>query len=207
MSFVIAGAIALFVIAVMLGAYNRFAARRIRAQRAWLELDAELERRHEFVPVLVDRVRRAAPNERRMLDAATTLNLTAMAVHREPDAQAPIEQALDQALEQVLSATDRYPELKASSEFLAVRQQLLDVEGRIDAARRTYNAHVRSFDILVNTFPSLLIARMFGFVPEPYFELEPVVGRVPPPAVDLSPWTAPAVSRVSRPQWPGQAAG
>jgi LemA protein len=207
MSFVLAGAIALLVIAVMLGAYNRFAARRSRAQRSWLAVDHELQCRHVLVPVLVDTVRRVAPHERRMLDAATTLNLTAMAVRREPDAQAPIEQALDQALEQLLIATERYPELEASAAFLAVRHELLDVEHRIEAARVTYNAHARSFDILVRTFPTLVIARMFGFEPEPYFELEPAVGQVPPPSVDLSPWTAPAISRVSRPPWPGQAAG
>src|SRR2546421_1149337 len=91
----LAAAIALGVIAVMLYAYARFTALRVRVQQRWDELDAALRERHMLVPTLVDRVRRDAPHNTRLLDTTTSLNLRAMAVRREADAQAVAEQALE----------------------------------------------------------------------------------------------------------------
>ena len=187
--YLVAGAVALAVIAVMLFAYVRFTALRVRVQRAWDDVEAALEERHRLVPTLVDTVRQYAAHDVRLLDTATSLNLMAMAVHREADAQAVPEQALEGVLHQVVAAGDRHPELRWDPAFRALEQQLLAIEDRIQALRAVYNAETRSFDRLVQTFPTLIIAHMFGFVPEPYFELEPSVAHFPTSSIDLSPWT------------------
>ncbi len=187
-SFVVAAAIALLLILLMLGAYNRFAYCRKRVQRSWRDVDAELQRRHDIVPAFVNAVRQHAASEREAVDTATSLQLTAMAVQRAADAQALAEQALGQGLQQLIALGARYPELRTSTEFLGLEQQLIEIEDRIQDVSRVYNAHVRRFNALVKRFPSLVIARMFGFTPEPYFELQPAVGHVPAPSVDLTPW-------------------
>ncbi len=188
-AFVIAGVVAGAVIVVMLGGYRHFTSTRARVQHAWDDVDTQLHRRHTLVPTLVNAVRRYPPFDPRLLDTATSLNLTAMAVHREADAQALAEQALEHALQQVVAAGSRNAELRGDEEFRAVQQQLNEIEDRIQELRGIYNDTARSFDRLVQTFPTLIIAHMFGFAPEPYFELEPAVGHVPAPSIDLSPWT------------------
>jgi LemA protein len=85
-----------------------------------------------------------------------------------------------------MAVAERYPELRASDQFLALQQELADTEDRIQVARRIYNANVRAYDTLVQTFPALLIARTFGFTVRPYFELDPIVRDSGPPPVDLS---------------------
>ena len=112
-----------------------------------------------------------------------------MATMREPDEQATREQALGRGVAQLMAVAERYPELRASEQFLALQRELADTEDRIQVARRIYNANVRAYDTLVQTFPSLVIARLFGFTARPYFELDPVVRGSGPPGVDLSPHT------------------
>ncbi|HYL50470.1 MAG TPA: LemA family protein [Acidimicrobiia bacterium] len=184
----LASVIALAVIAVMLAAYTRFTTLRTRVLRGWHELDAALGERHMLVPTLVDTVRRQGPHDARLLDTATSCNLRAMAVRREADAQAVAEQALEGVLRQVIAAGDRHPELRWNPAFRALEHELSEIEDRIQELRVAYNADTRSFDRLVQTFPTLIFAHMFGFAPEPYFELEPSVDYLSTSPVDLSPW-------------------
>ncbi len=188
-AFLIGAGVALAVIAAMLFAYRRFTELRTRVQRAWDAVDAALQERHELVPTLVDKVRHSTRHDTHLLDTATSLNLTAMAVRREPDAQALAEQALEHVVHQILAAGDRHLKLRSDTEFRAMQQQLVEIEARIRERRGVYNEETRNFDRLVQTFPTLIIARMFGFAPQPYFELDPAAGHVPAPLIDLSPWT------------------
>jgi len=105
---------------------------------------------------------------------------------READQQGPREQALAQGVTQLLAVAERYPDLKASEQFLALQRELSDTEDRIQVARRIYNANVRAYDTLVQTFPAMLVARWFKFTVQPYFELDPIVRGAGPPPVDLS---------------------
>ena len=85
-----------------------------------------------------------------------------------------------------MAVAEGYPDLKANDEFLALQRELVDTEDRIQVARRIYNANVRSYDTLVQSFPALIIARSFEFELRPYFELDPAVRDAGPPSVDLS---------------------
>jgi len=109
-------------------------------------------------------------------------------VRREADAQAVAEQALEGVLRQVIAAGDRHAELRWNPAFRALEHELSEIEDRIQELRAVYNADTRSFDRLVQTFPTLIFAHMFGFAPEPYFELEPSAEYLSTSPVDLSPW-------------------
>ena len=85
-----------------------------------------------------------------------------------------------------MAVAERYPDLKANESFLALQRELVNTEDRIQVSRRIYNANVRAYDSLVQTFPSMIIARQFHFAAQPYFEVEPAVHDAGPPTVDLS---------------------
>jgi len=182
----IAASIAIFVIAVLLIVYNRFVHLRNMVDESWHDIGTELQRRYDLIPNLVDTVKGYAAHEREVFNSVTSLRIDAMATQRPADAQAPREQALGAGVARLMAVAERYPDLKASSEFFALQQELIATEDRIQVARRIYNANVRSYDTLVQTFPSLIIARSFDFELRPYFELEPAVRDAGPPSVDLS---------------------
>ena len=182
--FVIAGVIALVIVVALLLIYNRFVRLRNKVQESRHDVGTELQRRYDLIPNLVATVRGYAEHEQAVFNAVTSLRVDAMAIRRAPDAQAEHEQALGQGVAQLMAVAERYPDLKASTQFTELQRRLADTEDRIQVARRIYNANVRTFDSLVQTFPSLLIAKMFDFTAEPYFEMEPGAGTTPP--VDLS---------------------
>jgi len=127
-----------------------------------------------------------AAHERETFEAVTAQRADALAAPRSPEEQSPRQQALGRGVAQLLAVAEQYPELRASEQFLRLQQELTDTEDRIQVARRIYNANVRAYDSLVQTFPALVVARSFGFVAVPYFQLDPVVRAAGPPNVDLS---------------------
>jgi len=166
--------------------YNRLVHLRNLTRESWRDIDTELQRRYDLVPNLVSTVKGYAAHEQQTFEAVTAQRADAMAATREPDEQAPREQALGRGVGRLLAVAEQYPELLASTQFLALQRELTDTEDRIQVARRIYNANVRAYDTLVQTFPTLFIARSFGFAARPYFELDPVVRAAGPPPVDLS---------------------
>jgi LemA protein len=166
--------------------YNRLVHLRNMTRESWRDIDTELQRRYDLVPNLVNTVKGYAAHEQQVFEAVTAQRASAMATNREPDQQGPQEAALGRGVAQLMAVAERYPELKASGNFLALQRQLADTEDRIQVSRRIYNANVRAYDTLVETFPSMLIARMGGFVVRPYFEADPVIRESGPPPVDLS---------------------
>jgi LemA protein len=179
------------VVAVPFLVYNRLVHLRNVSRESWRDIDTELQRRYDLIPNLVDTVKGYAAHEQQTFETVTALRADAMgadamAETREPDEQATREQALGRGVSQLLAVAERYPELRASEQYLALQRELADTEDRIQVSRRIYNANVRAYDTLVQTFPSMLVARMFGFTTRPYFELAPIVRDTGPPPVDLS---------------------
>ena len=187
MAIVIAIALlALFVVGIGFGIFNRLVRLRNMVRESWRNIDTELQRRYDLIPNLVSTVKGYAAHERAVFESVTQLRTDAMAEHGPPDAQATREVALGQGVGQLMAVAENYPELKASEHFLGLQRQLIDTEDRIQVSRRIYNANVRAYDSLVQTFPSLIIARRFRFETEPYFEVEPVVRSAGPPPINLS---------------------
>jgi LemA protein len=183
---IVAGAIVLFVALVLLLIYNRFVHLRNMIDESWHDIGTELQRRYDLIPNLVNTVKGYAAHEREVFESVTSLRLDAMAVPRAPDAQAPREQALGRGVAQLMAVAENYPDLKASDHFLSLQRALIDTEDRIQVSRRIYNANVRAYDTLVQSFPAVIIARRFQFELRPYFEVEPAVRDAGPPSVDLS---------------------
>ena len=184
---------ALGVVALAIGlSYNRFVQQRNLIHDSWSNIDTELRRRHDLIPNLVETVQGYAVHERDVLTEVTQARTAAVdsAVpadrvgRAEPtDAQAGAENALAGSLRHLLAVAERYPDLKADRAFLALQDELTNTEDRIQAARRFYNANVRGYNQRVGSVPSNVIASVFGFRPERFFEVEPVVRERPPTAL------------------------
>lgn len=169
--------ISLVVLLVVLSAwsvaiYNRLVRLRNLVQESWRQIDVELQRRHDLIPNLVETVKGYAKHERETLDAVIQARNAASEPTTSPVAQAQAENVLTQALGRLFALTEAYPDLKANANFLSLQQELTNTEDRLAAGRRFYNANVRELNILVETFPHLIIARAFGFTQAEYFEAE-----------------------------------
>jgi LemA protein len=144
--------------------YNRLVAARNAVKEGWAGIDVQLKRRHDLVPMLVEAVGAYARHERGLLERVARLRS-----RRVPDLAEEAE--LSHELERLLAVAEAYPELKASANFLALHQELTEVEEKLQLARRYYNCAVRVYNTLLESFPTLLVARRFGFTPARYFEL------------------------------------
>ncbi|HEX5212412.1 MAG TPA: LemA family protein [Pseudolabrys sp.] len=167
--------------------FNRLVRTRQMANEAWSGIDVQLKRRSELVPNLVETVKGYAGHERGVLDEVTQRRGAAQAVPSGDVAQrAQAEGALSGALGRLIALSENYPDLKASANFLGLQQQLADLENELQMARRYYNGAVRNQNVLVQSFPSNLIAGVFGFAPREFFELADV-GERNAPQVNLAP--------------------
>lgn len=180
---VLAGAVAL--LAGVALSYNRFVHQRQLIRNAWSNIDTELRRRYDLVPNLVRTVQGYATHERTVLEEVIRARSAALASHGRADQQAADENFLVGALRHLFAVAEGYPQLKASRGFLELQQELAVTEDRIQAARRLYNGNVRDYNQRVQSIPSNLVANLFGFAEEPYFEVDRAVREGPPPAVRL----------------------
>jgi LemA protein len=166
--------------------YNRLVRLRNLIDESWHNVDTELQRRYDLIPNLVATVKGYAAHERAVFESVTTLRTQAMAERRPPDAQAPIEQALGRGVAQMMAVAEHYPDLQASDNFLDLQRALVDTEDRIQVARRIYNANVRSYNNMVQSFPSMVVANAMHYDPRPFFEIDRAVREAGPPSVDVS---------------------
>jgi LemA protein len=173
--------------------YNRFIAQKQQIKDAWANIDTELRRRYDLIPNLVETVRGYAAHERAVFDEVTRARAAATAATGSPASQAAAEGPLVAALRQLLAVAEAYPDLKANQNFLALQSELANTEDRLQTARRFYNANVRDYNQRVKQFPSVLIASMFGFKEEEFFEVEEALREAGAPQVSFT-GAAPGVS-------------
>ena len=174
-------AVAVVLLISVVAMYNRFVRQRTLVDESWGGIDVELTRRHDLIPNLVETVQGYAAHERALLETLVQAREAATA-HREdrPAARGGFEDSVGRALQQVLARVEAYPDLKASQNFLDLQDELTLTEDRIAASRRFYNGNVRAYNTRVRTFPSNLVAAMFGFRPREFFELtDPATASAP----------------------------
>jgi LemA protein len=164
--------------------YNRFVSQRNLIKNSFANIDTELRRRYDLIPNLVETVKGYAAHEREVFeDVARTRSAAAATSGQSPATQAAAEGPFVAALGRLFAVAENYPELKANQNFLALQAELSNTEDRIQAARRFYNANVADFNRRVQAFPSVLIARSFGFKEEEFFEIpeaeRAAVGQAP----------------------------
>ncbi|MFN2388457.1 MAG: LemA family protein [Actinomycetota bacterium] len=156
----------------LLISYNRFVEQRNVMSNSWANIDTELRRRYDLVPNLVETVQGYAAHERAVLEAVTRARAAAAGTDGPASVQAEAEAPLVRALRELFAVVESYPDLKASRSFLALQDELVHTEDRIQAARRFYNANVRDYNRRVQSFPSNLVARLFGFGVGQYFNID-----------------------------------
>ena len=154
--------------------YNRLVALRTRAAAAWSDIDVQLKRRHDLVGNLVETVKGYATHERQTLDEviAARNKATSAAGSGHPAEAGHAEAALSAQLRTIFALAEAYPDLKASTNFRDLQQSLESLETNLQQARRYYNAVVRDFNTLIQSVPSVFVARTFGFAEREFFELD-----------------------------------
>jgi LemA protein len=175
---IIIAAIVLLPLIWLIVTYNNFVKLRFQCHNAWSNIDTELKRRYELIPNLVETVKGYAQHERQVFQLVTDARAKAIASTGSPASQAQDENVLVGSLRQLFGVVENYPDLKTSRNFLKLQTQLVETEDRIQAARRFYNGNVRDLNTLVQSFPSNLIAAMFGFTNEEFFDIEEVSHRL-----------------------------
>ena len=170
--------IALFVIAM----YNRLVTLRQRVREAWSDIDVQLKRRYDLVPNLVETVKGYAAHEKTVFENVTNARANAIAAGASgsPEQRAQAENILTGALRSVFAVAENYPQLQASQNFRDLQEQLTATEDKIAFARRFYNGNVRDYNTSLQTFPTTLLAGMFGLTAEQYFELADATERATP---------------------------
>lgn len=169
-TWIIIGAIVLLGL-ILAGIYNRLIGLRNRTDEAWSDIDVQLKRRYDLIPNLVETVKGYATHERTAFENVTAARSAAMGA-QSPHDKAVAENALSQTLKSLFAVAEAYPDLKASSNFGKLQDELSDTENKIQASRRFYNGNVRDLNTAIQTFPTNLLASMFGFKSREFFEVE-----------------------------------
>jgi len=182
------GYIVLIIIAViafyLVGLYNSLIKLRNQVKNAWAQIDVQLKRRHDLIPNLIETVRGYMVHERETLESITRLRTQAMSAETVAD-KAKAEGMLGTMLGKLQVAVEAYPDLKANQNFLALQEELTSTENKISFSRQSYNDQVLFYNNKLQMFPSNVVAGMFNFKPEEYFEIEtPAEKEVP--KVDFS---------------------
>jgi len=151
--------------------YNGLVRLRNRAKEAWADIDVQLIRRYTLIPNLVGTVKGYASHERGVLKEVTEARTKAMGAKNLKE-RSETESALSGTLKTLFAVAERYPDLKASTNFLELQRELRDTEDKIQAARRFYNGNVRDLNIKLESFPERLIVPSLGFEKMDFFELK-----------------------------------
>lgn len=164
-------AAAIVVLGIVL--YNRLVRSQQLANEGWSGIDVQLKRRSDLIPNLVTTVEGYAGHERALFEEIARLRTEAGRI-REDDVtgRAKAETKLASAVGQLIALAESYPDLKASENFGKLQSELATVEDELQMARRYYNGAVRNLNILVESFPSNVMAQLFGFRLRDYFEID-----------------------------------
>ena len=179
------GVVALLAILVIIS-YNRFVAQRNLIDNAWANIDTELRRRYDLIPNLIETVRGYASHERAVFENVTRARAMAASATGSPAEQAAAEGPFVAALRQLFAVAENYPQLRANENFLQLQGELANTEDRIQTSRRFYNNNVQDFNRRVQSFPSLIVAKMFGFREREFFEIDEAIREAGPPRVDFA---------------------
>jgi LemA protein len=161
---------------VLAGMYNSLVQLRVRADSSWSDIDVQLKRRHDLIPNLVETVKGYAAHEKGTFENIAKFRSQAMQATSPAD-KAQAETQLSGALRGLFAVAENYPQLRASEQFTSLQGSLNSVEDNIQNARRYYNAVIRDYTTRVQSFPTNILAGMFGFTARQFFEMETPADR------------------------------
>src|SRR6266567_2835824 len=145
-------------------AYNSMVTARVRISEASSEIDVQLKRRTDLIPNLVESVKGYAKHEKEVFENVTKARASLVSASTTQE-KADANNQLSQTLKSLFAVAENYPELKASQNFLSLQEELSDTENKIAYSRQFYNTNVRDYNTKLQTFPSVLVADMFHFLP------------------------------------------
>jgi len=163
--------IVVVVLAYFVSNYNSLVRLRNQVKNAWSQIDVQLKRRHDLIPNLIETVKGYMTHERETLQNITDARSKAMGAGSVGE-KAKAESELSGAMSQFYVVVENYPDLKANQNFLSLQEELTSTENKISFSRQSYNDQVLFYNNKTEMFPSNIIAGMFNFKPEEFFELE-----------------------------------
>jgi LemA protein len=160
--------------------YNGLVGARNEVKNAWSSIDVQLKRRHDLIPNLIESVKGYAAHEWQTFDNVVRARQQAAAFAGSVEERAKIENALTQSLRSLIALAEAYPDLKANRSFIALQEELASTENKIGFSRQYYNDAAMRYKNRVEMFPGNLIANMFNFQAEAFFQLEETGERMVP---------------------------
>lgn len=159
--------------------YNKLIRNKNMVEEGWSGIEVQLKRRTDLIPNLIETVKGYMAHESGLLSEIVKLRSKSKET-REVAEKSRIESDLSRSLDSLLALAEAYPDLKASQNFLDLQDDLSQIEGEIQMARRYYNGTVRNLNISIESFPSNLIAERFRFEKVDFFEIEDTAERKVP---------------------------
>lgn len=169
----------ILIVIIVVFMYNRLIRSRNLLNEAWSGIDVQLKRRHDLIPNIIETVKGYKEYEEKVLTNITSLRskLTGTTTIQE---KGQIENSFTQALKSIFALAEAYPDLKANQNFVELQNTLRDIEDQIQMARRYYNGAARNYNIIVESFPGNVLARLFNFNRADFFEIEYATEREVP---------------------------
>lgn len=154
---------------IVIALYNKLSRQKVVIDEASADIETILKQRYDMIPNLVEIVKGYAQHEKGTFEAVTELRNKAMS-SQSFEEKAGLEDQLSKGLSKIFALAENYPELKANTNFLNLQTSLKDLEDTIQKSRRFYNGTVRDFNTMIVVFPNNILAGMFGFKAQPFFE-------------------------------------
>lgn len=181
---IIAIIVVVVLIIVVVGLYNALVRTKIRVEEAWSDITVQLKRRYDLIPNLVNAVKGYAKHESEVFQKVTEARANALSAQSQGVKEtAKAENQFEAALKSLFAVAEAYPQLRATENFQQLQAELTDTEDKIMASRRFYNGSARDLNIKIDTFPSNIVAKMFGFKKRDFFEVDDVASVEKPVAV------------------------
>ncbi len=163
----------------LVATYNGLVNLRNLIRESWADVDTELKRRYDLIPNLVATVKGYAAYEKDVLERVVAARAKALESVGSAASQARDENEFVESLKGLFAVVERYPDLRASAQYLALQRELVNTEDRIQASRRFFNGNVRDYNNKVEMFPSSIIAGMGGFKRHDFFEIDALERAAP----------------------------
>lgn len=163
---VVAGVVVIWGVAT----YNKLVSLRMNVREGFSTIDVFLKKRYDLIPNLVETVKGYAAHEKGTLERV--VEARGNAISSSPEDKSKYEGELSNALSRLLMISENYPDLKADSQFINLQKELQNIELEIEKSRRYYNGTVNNLNKAVQSVPSCIIASLFKFKEESFFELE-----------------------------------
>jgi LemA protein len=171
MALIVVLAIIAFLVFFVVSMYNSLIRLRNQVKNAWSQIDVQLKRRHDLIPNLLEAVKGYMVHERETLQNITNARTQAMSATTVED-KSKAELKLTDAMTKFNLVVENYPDLKANQNFLSLQEELSSTENKISFSRQNYNDQVLYYNNKIEMFPSNILAGMFNFTKEVFFELE-----------------------------------